>query len=453
MKVHKSLSLMLLMILYACTGDEPAEEDDQQAEENPEEETVEADESENDDIQLGDLDRFAGDDPEEWMRAEPGTYYEDYDDHEEEILQALQDMVADGAEEEQLFHAMLDLTAEDYRDYQDYFDNMEIEYGYADDQPGEMEIGEGEDGVQVNIQILFDASGSMAEEVDGKEKMDIAKEAVQDFVSEMPETANISLRVYGHEGSNQQEDKEESCVGTEEVYPLSSYEEEAFTDALEQFEPTGYTPLAASIEASQEDLDGEDGEDVENMVYVVSDGEETCGGDPVQAAEDLNESEIEALVNIIGFDVGSDEQEALLNIADAGEGEYFSADSEDQLREVFDAERDFLIEEWLAWESDQRSDNIDEMMGDRDDISEMEGEMREVATEERNHLRTLLTELESETDMGDHAITEMINDRMQTLRSYMSDEARLLRQEASEEGREDRQEIRDEAREERRNLR
>lgn len=453
MKVHKYLGLMLLMILYACANDEPAEEDDQEAEKNPEEETVEADESENDDIQLGDLDRFAGDDPEEWMRAEPGTYHEDYDDHEEEILQTLQDVVADGAEEEQLFHAMLDLTAEDYRDYQDYFDNMEIEYGYADDQPGKMEIGEGEDGVQVNIQILFDASGSMAEEVEGKEKMDIAKEAVQDFVSEMPETANISLRVYGHEGSNQQEDKEESCAGTEEVYPLSPYEEEAFTDALEQFEPTGYTPLAASIEASQEDLEGEDGEDVENMVYVVSDGEETCGGDPVQAAEDLNESDMEALVNIIGFDVGSDEQEALLNIADAGEGEYFSADSEDQLREVFDAERDFLIEEWLAWESDQRSDNIDEMMGDRDDISEMEGEMREVATEERNHLRSLLTELESETDMGDHAITEMINDRMQTLRSYMSDEARLLRQEASEEGREDRQEIRDEAREERRNLR
>ncbi|WP_281392444.1 hypothetical protein [Salicibibacter cibi] len=41
------------------------------------EKVVETDGSEDDDIQLGDLGRFAGDDLEEWMRAEPGTYHED----------------------------------------------------------------------------------------------------------------------------------------------------------------------------------------------------------------------------------------------------------------------------------------------------------------------------------------------------------------------------------------
>lgn len=58
-----------------------------------------------------------------------------------------------------------------------------------------------------NIAILLDASGSMAQKIGGKTKMDLAKEAVNQFVSSMPEGSNVSLRVYGHKGSNSDNDK------------------------------------------------------------------------------------------------------------------------------------------------------------------------------------------------------------------------------------------------------
>ncbi|QQK81385.1 VWA domain-containing protein [Salicibibacter cibi] len=446
------VSTFLLIMLVACSDEEAPEEDDPTVEETSGEETsgeeVSSDEPE---LEFNDPERFSGDDAEEWMRAEPGTYYDE--DQEAAVVETLVAAAEDGADESELLPMMLDLVAEDYRDYQDYFDGESFEYDSTDENPDELET-DGEDGGQMNVQVLFDASGSMAEEMDGGTKMDLAKDAVEDFVSQVPEEANISLRVYGHEGSNQQEDKEESCAGTEEVYPLGSYDEETFTDALDQFEPTGYTPLGASIEAAQEDLAGEEGEDVENIVYVVSDGEETCGGDPAQAAEDLNESGIEAMVNIIGFDVPDDEQDALMEIADAGNGEYLPADTGEQLREAFEEERDELINEWREWESEGYSESREQYSDFSDEVSDVEGQARDLTGEEASYLRNLTEQLGSQVEeVDERSIRSSIRERARTLRSHIRSEGRDLRQEAREGGREDRRDIRQESREERQELR
>ncbi|SDJ01896.1 VWA domain-containing protein [Natribacillus halophilus] len=449
MKIGHAALASLFLVLAACgDGDEEStEEDDNASDETPEEESEEADASV--DSNWGDLERFAGDDPEEWMRAEPGTYHDEAD--EEAILEPLEAAAENGADEEELFYKMLDLTAEDYREYQDFFDDMEIDYDSAGDNPEDLEVGE--DGTQLNVQVLFDASGSMAEQMDGGTKMDLAKDAVEDFVSEVPEEANISLRVYGHEGSNQPEGQEESCAGTEEVYPLGSYDEEAFTDALDQFEPTGYTPLGSSIEAAQEDLEGEDGEDVENIVYVVSDGEETCGGDPVQAAEDLNDSGIEAVVNIIGFDVPNEEQDALMDIADAGDGDYLPADTGEELREAFEEERLELIDAWFEWADESTTESTEQQADYREISEEMEAEMTDLSEEETAHLEDILEQLNLGDEVNDREIESHIQDRGRTLRSYMREESRDFRLEAVEEGRDERRDIIEEGQEEREELR
>ena len=71
----------------------------------------------------------------------------------------------------------------------------------------------------IGYYILLDASGSMYGQVNGISKMEAAKNSIQKFAEGMPATAaNISLRVYGHKGSNQEQDKELSCKSTDEVY-------------------------------------------------------------------------------------------------------------------------------------------------------------------------------------------------------------------------------------------
>ncbi|UTI44515.1 hypothetical protein NKG37_05715 [Niallia sp. RD1] len=55
---------------------------------------------------------------------------------------------------------------------------------------------------------------------------------------------------------------------------------------------------------------------------MVSDGVETCDGDPVTAAKQLQNQSIKAKVNIIGFDVDNEGQKQLKQVADSGGGEY-----------------------------------------------------------------------------------------------------------------------------------
>jgi Ca-activated chloride channel homolog len=225
----------------------------------------------------------------------------------------------------------------------------------------EIEIPEQE---KVNVAILLDASGSMAGEVSGGQKMKLAKKAIQNYAQDLPEGANIMLRVYGHKGTGSDDDKEMSCKSNEVVYDLGSYDQEGFAQSLEQFDPAGWTPLAGAIEAARNDLEDQKGENTKNVIYVVSDGVETCDGDPVSAAKSLNESEIQAEVNIIGFDVDNEGQVKLKEVAEAGGGQYKSVYSESELNDYLKEEYSRLYWEWLAWGNDRYFD----ILGQSNDI-------------------------------------------------------------------------------------
>ena len=82
---------------------------------------------------------------------------------------------------------------------------------------------------------------------------------------------------------------------------------------------------------------------MENIIYVVSDGIETCGGDPVKAAKELHQSEIQAIVNIIGFDVDNAGQRALKKVAEAGGGKYTTVNTGEDLRKHLEEEYERLL--------------------------------------------------------------------------------------------------------------
>jgi len=55
-------------------------------------------------------------------------------------------------------------------------------------------------------------------------------------------------------------------------------------------------------------------------VYVVSDGNDTCDGDPIAAARALHGGETAAVVNVIGFDWAAADRAELMAVAKAGGG-------------------------------------------------------------------------------------------------------------------------------------
>src|SRR5690606_22616273 len=164
----------------------------------------------------------AATDVEGMLREGPGKYVGD--NYDEEKVKAELDNLPNNLTADEAYNYLIPLLAEDYEPEVETLDNLDPTIRTNIEMPEGVNAPEGELPKQVNVEILLDASGSMAGRVSGGVKMDLAKEAIRDFVSKLPEGVQVALRVYGHKGSNQQKDKELSCKSTEVVYPLGAYD-------------------------------------------------------------------------------------------------------------------------------------------------------------------------------------------------------------------------------------
>ncbi|MFN3209315.1 MAG: vWA domain-containing protein [Roseovarius sp.] len=184
--------------------------------------------------------------------------------------------------------------------------------------------------------VAVDASGSMAGTFGGRTKMDAARAATLGFLGSTPREVEVALVAFGHRGTNEESGREESCAGVETLASLSTGRD-AVRAGIEDLTPNGWTPLASAIEAAAAEL--RPSEEGEQVVYIVSDGEETCGGDPVAAARALREGALRAVVNIVGFDLADEDRAQLMAVAEAGDGTFAEADPDTAL----DAELERLL--------------------------------------------------------------------------------------------------------------
>ncbi|MCJ7843608.1 VWA domain-containing protein [Lederbergia sp. NSJ-179] len=398
--------------------------------------------------------QYFTEDPEEMVQLEPGPY--SGDKYDLEAIKKEMDQFPKGETPDDYYYRLVSLVAEDYRFFYEAMQDVDTDYEDPTAHPdGELGTPPEATSKQINVQILFDASGSMRAEIGGKTRMALAKEAVNDFVKELPEEVNVSLRVYGHKGTGSDADKELSCSSSEVVYPLGSFEQKKFSKALDQFDPAGWTPLAASIEAAMDDLKGETGENVENIIYVVSDGVETCDGDPVKAAEKLNQSDIQAIVNIIGFDVDDAGQKALKKVAKAGKGEYATVRSQQDFQKFFEQEKQNLREEWQKWSNENTSHYAQSQNERVNELFEIENKARDLTKIEEEHLRELVAywnETLSEEESKQRILTIQAGKRGRALRSYAFQTAVAYRDQLRSKGLKARDDVRDKAREEREQL-
>jgi len=185
----------------------------------------------------------------------------------------------------------------------------------------------------VNVQLIFDSSGSMAQEVSpGETRIEAARTVLNDVIDAIPERegVNVGFRVYGHEGSNQEADRAESCQSSELIVPIEGVNKEALRSAVESYEPVGWTPIALSLERAAGDFQPP-AENERNAIVLVTDGLETCGGDPCAAAQALADGDVSVTTYVIGFGLTQDEQATLQCIADAGGGLNLGAGNTEEL--------------------------------------------------------------------------------------------------------------------------
>jgi Mg-chelatase subunit ChlD len=179
------------------------------------------------------------------------------------------------------------------------------------------------------VEIVFDASNSMWGRMQGQPKISVAKEILQDSLEWFPEDLKVALRVYGHQHKHERR----NCEDSQLMVPFASGNREQIRSAIGEFRPRGQTPLAYSLEQIAGDFGEFDGE---RAVVLVTDGIESCGGNPAAAARAL-QGRGRMPVHVIGFGLGSsDDADAasLRAIAEASGGRFLTATSAEELREA-----------------------------------------------------------------------------------------------------------------------
>jgi hypothetical protein len=187
----------------------------------------------------------------------------------------------------------------------------------------------------VNVELILDASGSMAEVLpDGETRMAAAKRILRGVIEGLPERAgvNVGLRVYGHLGDNTQAGKAVSCRSSDLLVPVAGLDKASLIAQVEAIQPTGWTPIAYSLEQAAADFQP-GGESITNAIVLVTDGEETC--DPPQqscdAASALRQAGIAVTTHVVGFALTPQQTEQVSCIAEQGGGQLFGANNAQQL--------------------------------------------------------------------------------------------------------------------------
>ena len=152
---------------------------------------------------------------------------------------------------------------------------------------------------QTYVELVLDASGSMWNKLaDDSYRIVAAKAVLADFVSRLPadETLNVGLRVYGSKTAALDAG---ACEDSELFVPLEGVTRDALLSAVRDANAVGATPIAYSLQQAAADFPA----DGKKIIVLVTDGEESCGGDVRGTLQALRDAGLEVDLRIIGFDL------------------------------------------------------------------------------------------------------------------------------------------------------
>lgn len=175
--------------------------------------------------------------------------------------------------------------------------------------------------------FILDASGSMWGRLPDKQsKIKAAKTVLSDVVGKLPASISAGLIAYGHR-------RKGDCSDIEMVQKLESGGGALIADRLSHLTPRGKTPLSDSLKMAGEALSTQ--EDAATIV-LVSDGLETCKGDPCAVAASLAKAHAHLKIHVVGYAVEGVAAEQLQCIANRGRGAYFTANNYDGLSKALE---------------------------------------------------------------------------------------------------------------------
>jgi Ca-activated chloride channel family protein len=151
---------------------------------------------------------------------------------------------------------------------------------------------------KTRILFLLDASGSMEGMWEGKEsRMEIAKKILAKLVDSLRANQHLelALRVYGHRFNR----SANNCQDTQLEVPFGAKNHNTIINKLKDITPRGTTPITYSLQQAAGDFPTAKG--YRNILILITDGIESCGGDPCAASVEFQRKGIFLRPFIIGL--------------------------------------------------------------------------------------------------------------------------------------------------------
>lgn len=180
---------------------------------------------------------------------------------------------------------------------------------------------------KITTRVLFvlDASTSMSLNWENTSKIAAAKTLIIAMLDSLQPVGNVQvgLRVYGHlktEGEN-------DCLDSKLEVPFSNNSFNLIPQALSSIHPLGTSPIAYSLLQAAGDFPSD--KNARNMIVLLTDGVESCHGDPCAVSKSLQEQHVIIRPFIIGLNTDTSLNNALSCI-----GEFYRASSPDVLFQI-----------------------------------------------------------------------------------------------------------------------
>lgn len=183
------------------------------------------------------------------------------------------------------------------------------------------------------VMIILDGSGSMWAQLEGKTRIETARQVLAEIVPALPAEVRVGLTAYGHREKGR-------CDDIEVLIPAGSTDRDLLLEKVMAISPKGKTPIADSVRMVVNDLKQKENE---TSIILVSDGLETCHSDPCALVRELKATGIKFILHVVGFAVTDEEDDQLSCLADAGGGVYYTAGNASELLDAFQSMQQELV--------------------------------------------------------------------------------------------------------------
>lgn len=177
---------------------------------------------------------------------------------------------------------------------------------------------------QVNktrILFVFDASQSMLAKMGDEKRMDVAKRILQQTLDSLKNAKNLelALRVYGHQSYLGQGSRD--CKDTKLEVSFGVNNIDKIKKVIEALQPRGTTPIAYTLEQAANDFTACN--NCRNIIILITDGIEECGGDPCAISSAMQKNGVVFKPFIIGMGLDDELIKSLHCV-----GDYYDAKDE-----------------------------------------------------------------------------------------------------------------------------